>query len=34
LQGMTIVSRMGQVAKIAHRKQLKRLKEEHKSEGA
>ncbi len=33
-QGITIVSRMGHTAKIAHRKQLKRLKEEHKSKGA
>jgi peptide deformylase len=29
LQGITIVNRMGQVAKITHRKQLKKLKEEH-----
>ena len=29
IQGITIVNRMGQVAKIAHRKQLKKLKEEH-----
>jgi len=34
MQGITIVSRMGHTAKIAHRKQLKRLKEEHKSKGA
>jgi peptide deformylase len=34
LQGMTIVSRMGHTAKIAHRRQLKRLKQEHKSKGA
>ena len=34
MQGITIVSRMGYTAKIAHRKQLKRLKEEHKSKGA
>ena len=34
MQGVTIVSRMGHTAKIAHRKQLKRLKEEHKSKGA
>jgi peptide deformylase len=34
IRGVTIVNRMGQVAKIAHRKQLKRLKEEHKSKGA
>jgi peptide deformylase len=29
IQGITIASRMSQVAKIAHRKQLKKLKEEH-----
>jgi peptide deformylase len=29
IQGMTIVNRMGQVAKISHRKQLKKLKEGH-----
>jgi peptide deformylase len=29
IEGTTIVNRMGQVAKIAHRKQLKKLKEEH-----
>jgi peptide deformylase len=29
IQGVTIVNRMGQVAKITHRKQLKKLKEEH-----
>ncbi len=29
IEGMTIVNRMGQVAKIAHRKQLKKLTEEH-----
>ena len=34
MQGITIVSRMGHTAKIAHREQLKRLKEEHKSKGA
>ena len=34
MQGITIVSRMGHTAKITHRKQLKRLKEEHKSKGA
>jgi len=34
IQGITIVSRMGQVAKIAHRKQLKKLREEHKSVSA
>jgi len=31
IRGMTIVSRMGQVAKIVHRKQLKKLRQEHKS---
>jgi len=30
IEGMTIVSRMGQTARIAHRKQLKRLQEQHK----
>jgi peptide deformylase len=35
IQGVTIVSRMGQVAKITYRKQLKKLKkEEHESKGA
>jgi peptide deformylase len=34
IQGITIVNRLGQVAKIAHRKQLKRLREEHKSVSA
>ena len=29
INGVTIVSRMGQTAKIAHRKQLKKLREEH-----
>ena len=29
LNGLTIVSRMGQTAKIAHRKKLKKLREEH-----
>jgi len=29
IQGITIVNRMGQVAKIVHRKQLKKLGEEH-----
>jgi peptide deformylase len=29
IEGTTIVNRMGQVAKIAHRKQLKKLEEEH-----
>ena len=35
INGVTIVSRMGQAAKIAHRRQLKKLKEQHeqKSEG-
>jgi len=30
IEGITIVNRMGQAAKIAHRKQLKKLREEHK----
>ena len=30
IEGMTIVSRMGQTARIVHRKQLKRLQERHK----
>ncbi|MHC4482667.1 MAG: peptide deformylase [Planctomycetota bacterium] len=30
IEGLTIVNRMGQAAKIAHRKQLKKLGEEHK----
>jgi len=29
IEGTTIVNRMGQVAKIAHRRQLKKLEEEH-----
>jgi len=29
IEGMTIASRMGSVAKIAHRKQLKKLRENH-----
>jgi len=29
LEGMTIVNRMGQAAKIAHRKELKKLREKH-----
>ena len=29
INGVTIVSRMGQAAKIAHRRQLKKLREEH-----
>ena len=32
IEGMTIVNRIGRAAKIAHRKQLKKLVEEHKSE--
>lgn len=31
IEGMTIVNRMGQVARIAHRRQLKKLAEQHKS---
>ena len=31
IEGMTIADRMGSAAKIAHRKQLKKLREEHKS---
>jgi peptide deformylase len=31
IEGFTIVSRMAQTAKIAHRKQLKKLRQEHKS---
>ena len=34
IQGMTIAGRMGQTAKIAHRRQLKKLKEEHESKSA
>jgi len=30
IEGMTIVSRMGQTARIVHRKQLKKLQERHK----
>jgi peptide deformylase len=30
IEGMTIVNRMGQTARIAHRRQLKRLTEQHK----
>ena len=30
IEGMTIVSRMGQTARIAHRRQLKKLQEQHK----
>ena len=29
IEGMTIVNRMGQAARIVHRKQLKKLKEQH-----
>jgi len=29
IEGMTIVSRMGQTARIVHRKQLKKLEEQH-----
>jgi len=32
LDGMTIVSRMGEAAKIAHRKQLRKLAEAHKAQ--
>ena len=32
IEGMTIVSRMGQTARIAHRRQLKRLTEQYKKE--
>ena len=31
IEGLTIVNRMGQAARIAHRKQLKKLREEHNS---
>jgi peptide deformylase len=31
IEGLTIVNRMSQAAKIAHRKQLRKLKERHKS---
>jgi peptide deformylase len=34
INGFTIVNRMGQTAKIVHRKQLKKLREEHESERA
>lgn len=34
IEGMTIVERMGSAAKIAHRKRLKRLEQEHKSKRA
>jgi len=34
IEGMTIAERMGSAAKIAHRKQLKKLLEEHKSKNA
>jgi len=32
IEGMTIIERMGSTAKIAHRKQLKKLEQEHNSE--
>lgn len=32
IEGMTIVNRMGQTARIAHRKQLKKLTEQHKKQ--
>jgi len=32
IEGMTIVNRMGQTARIAHRRQLKRLTEQHKKQ--
>ncbi|MHC4644743.1 MAG: peptide deformylase [Planctomycetota bacterium] len=31
IEGLTIVNRMGQTARIAHRKQLRKLRESHKS---
>jgi peptide deformylase len=31
IEGLTIVDRMGQTARIAHRRKLKKLREEHKS---
>jgi peptide deformylase len=34
IEGVTIADRMGPAAKISHRKQLKKLREEHKSTGA
>ncbi len=34
IDGLTIAERMGSAAGIAHRKQLKKLKQEHKSTGA
>ncbi len=34
IEGMTIADRMGSAAKIVHRRQLKKLAEEHKSTGA
>jgi len=34
IEGLTIVNRMAQTARIAHRKQLKKLKEGYKSKGA
>ena len=33
IEGITIVNRMGQTAKIAHRKQLKKLREKHEEQG-
>jgi peptide deformylase len=32
IEGLTIVNRMGQAAKIAHRKQLKKLREKNAEE--
>jgi len=32
IEGMTIINRMGRAAKIAHRKQIKKLTEEHEQE--
>ena len=32
IEGMTIIDRMGKAAKIAHRKQIKKLTEEHKGQ--
>jgi len=34
IEGITIADRMGPAARISHRKQLKKLREEHKSTGA
>ena len=33
IEGVTIVSRMGHAARIAHRRQLKKLQDEHKPQG-